>query len=170
MMRRRSRRSKPNRSEHDAAVTGGRGRRPPGGPRGARGLRLDRVDRDRRELGRRGEEAVARRLAALGFTVVARNLRLQRGELDLVALRGGVLWFVECKCHGRSDIGPPLRAIDQRKRAALFRCAREFVVRRRHRGDWGFLAASVVWEKGAPAPEVALERLAIGPSAVDGNG
>lgn len=78
-----------------------------------------------------------------------------------------MLWFVECKCRGRGDVGTPLRAVDRRKRAALYRCAREFVVRRRHRGDWGFLAASVVWEEGA-APAVAFERLAIGPSAVEG--
>jgi Holliday junction resolvase-like predicted endonuclease len=121
-------------------------------------------------LGRRGEEAVARRLAALGFTVVARNLRLQRGELDLVAARDGVLWFVECKCRGRGDVGTPLRAVDRRKRAALFRCAREFVVRRRHRGDWGFLAASVVWEASERLPVIGIERLAIGPAAFDRRG
>jgi len=93
---------------------------------------------------------------------------MQRGELDLVVARSGVLWFVECKCRGRGDVGSPIRAVDRRKRAALYRCAREYVARRRHPGDWGFLAASVVWEAGAPAPSVAFERLAIGPSALDG--
>jgi putative endonuclease len=122
---------------------------------------------DRRELGRRGEEAAARRLAARGFSLVARNVRLRRGELDLVVERGGVWWFVECKCRSRRDVGPPLRAVDGRKRAALFAAAREFVARRNFRGDWGFLAASVLWEPDGAPPIVEIERLAIGPSALD---
>jgi len=120
---------------------------------------------DRRELGRRGEEAVAVRLAARGFAIVARNVRMRRGEIDLVARRGGVLWFVECKCRSRGDVGTPLRALDPRKRAALFAAAREFVARRRFRGDWGFLAASIVWEQEGAAPLVAIERLPLGPAA-----
>jgi putative endonuclease len=122
---------------------------------------------DRRELGRRGEDAVARRLAARGFNVVARNVRMRRGELDLVAERAGVWWFVECKCRSRGDVGTPLRAVDSRKRAALFAAAREYVARRRFRGDWGFLAASILWEAAERPPVVAIERLAIGPSAYD---
>jgi putative endonuclease len=125
---------------------------------------------DRRELGRLGEDAVARHLEARGFAVFDRNVRLRRGELDLVAERAGVWWFVECKCRSRSDVGTPLRAVDARKRAALFAAAREFVVRRRFRGDWGFLAASILWEPGAPHPVVAVERLAIGPAALDRHG
>jgi putative endonuclease len=122
---------------------------------------------DRRELGRRGEEATARRLVAGGFAIVARNVRLRRGELDLVVERDGVWWFVECKCRSRRDVGTPLRAVDRRKRAALFAAAREFVARRAFRGDWGFLAASVVWEDEAGPPIVQVERLAIGPSALE---
>ncbi len=84
-----------------------------------------------------------------------------------MVVRDQVLWFVEVKSRGRRDVGSPLRAVDRRKRGALYRCAREFVVRRGHRGDWGFLVASVVWENGAEAPAVALERMAIGSSAVE---
>jgi putative endonuclease len=122
---------------------------------------------DRRELGRNGEEAVARRLAARGYAIVARNVRLRRGELDLVVERRGVWWFVECKCRSRRDVGSPLRAVDGRKRAALFAAAREFVARRSFRGDWGFLAASVLWGADGRPPVVDVERLAIGPSAFD---
>lgn len=122
---------------------------------------------DRRELGRIGEEAVARRLAARGYSIVARNVRLRRGELDLVVARDGVWWFVECKCRSRRDVGSPLRAVDRRKRAALFAAAREFVARHAFRGDWGFLAAAVVWESEERPPQIEVARLAIGPSAID---
>jgi len=128
---------------------------------------------DRRELGRRGEEAVARLLARRGFDILARNVRVGRGELDVVAERAGTWWFVECKCRGRADVGSPARALDRRKRASLYRAAREFVVRRGFRGEWGFLAASVVWEPdGIDAsrttpPRIELARLSIGPESLE---
>ena len=113
---------------------------------------------------------MAHRLVARGFSIIARNVRLRRGELDLVAARDGVWWFVECKCRSRRDVGTPLRAVDARKRAALFAAAREFVARRDFRGDWGFLAASVVWEASERLPVIGIERLAIGPAAFDRRG
>jgi len=120
---------------------------------------------DRRQTGRDAEEAVAALLARRGCVVVARNVRLQRGELDLVAWRGGRLWFVEVKCRRRDDVGPPHRAVDARKRAALFAAAREYVHRARHRGDWGFLIASVIARDGGRRPEITLLRRSIGPPA-----
>jgi putative endonuclease len=120
---------------------------------------------DRVELGRRAEAAVAAFLAERGFRIVARNVRLARGELDLVALRGGRLWFVETKCRARDDVGPPHRAVDRRKRAALFAAAREFVVRTGHRGDWGFLMASVVARDGGRSARISVLRRVIGPPA-----
>ena len=55
----------------------------------------------RRELGRRAEELVARRLTATGWRIVERNARVAalRGELDLVALDGQALVFVEVKAR-----------------------------------------------------------------------
>ncbi|MEM9801692.1 MAG: YraN family protein [Planctomycetota bacterium] len=51
----------------------------------------------RTELGRIGEELVARWLAACGWTIVARNLRAPEGELDLVGRDGPTLVVVEVK-------------------------------------------------------------------------
>jgi|RhiMethySRZTD1v2_1073278.scaffolds.fasta_scaffold2225940_1 putative endonuclease len=116
---------------------------------------------DRRELGRRAEEEVAAHLARCGFEIVARNVRLQRGELDLVVRRDDRLWFVETKCRARDDVGPPHRAVDARKRAALFAAAREYVLASGHRGDWGFLVASVV-VRGRTS-NITLLRRTIGP-------
>lgn len=48
-------------------------------------------------LGRAGERAAARYLEQNFCRVLARNCRTDAGELDLVALDGGVLLFVEVK-------------------------------------------------------------------------
>ncbi len=49
------------------------------------------------ELGERGEEATATYLATQGFEVAGRRVRIGRTDIDIVALRDGVLHFVEVK-------------------------------------------------------------------------
>ena len=49
----------------------------------------------RQRLGRRAEDIVAARLEHAGWRIVARNVRLPSGELDIVALDVDTLVFVE---------------------------------------------------------------------------
>lgn len=117
-----------------------------------------------KERGDWAEQAAAADLERRGFRILGRNLHMHRGELDLVAQRGSRLWFVECKCRGRSDRGAPHRAIDRAKRSALFAAAREFVVRQGYHGDYGFLVASIVPDAQDGRPLIAWSKLPIGPS------
>ncbi len=119
---------------------------------------------DRQTRGRWAEEAAARELQRRGFEILERNVFLQRGELDIVARRDHRLWFVETKCRSRIDRGAPHRAIDRRKRAALFAAAREYLVRKDFRGEYGFLAASVIPAPRDGRPCVELCFLPISPS------
>jgi putative endonuclease len=78
----------------------------------------------RQRLGRYGEELVARRLVADGWSIVARNVRVRglRGEIDLIAREGSTLVFVEVKARSSgSTRGPevPELAVDRRKQAKL---------------------------------------------------
>jgi putative endonuclease len=76
----------------------------------------------RQRLGRRAEGIVAGRLAEEGWSVVARNARTRHGEIDIVAIEGASLVFVEVKA-GRegSAAGPalPEHAVRYRKRRRL---------------------------------------------------
>ena len=84
----------------------------------------------RLRLGRAAERLVAKRLAASGWRIVERNVRLPSGELDLVALDGSTLVFVEVKA-GRvgAACGPelPAHAVGRRKQLKLRRLAREWI-------------------------------------------
>lgn len=88
----------------------------------------------RQRLGRAAEEAVAERLAAAGWAIVARNVRLRTadvvGEMDLIALDGATLVFVEVKA-GRLGVrsGPqrPALAVGRRKQLRLRRLARAWL-------------------------------------------
>lgn len=74
----------------------------------------------RKILGRQGEQLVAETLLAQGFQILERNLRDRRGELDLIALRAGTLWFVEVKTHTRrSSEGVTISQFQQRRISSL---------------------------------------------------
>ena len=80
----------------------------------------------RQLLGRRAEEIVARELGVAGWQIVARNVRVPevRGEIDLIALDGRTLVFVEVKAlSAPARFGPetPAAAVGPRKRAKLRR-------------------------------------------------
>jgi len=82
-------------------------------------------------LGRRGEEVAAAFLRAHRYTIVARNYRCRAGEIDLVALDGPVLVFVEVRSRRGTSAGTPLESVDARKRAQVARVAEHFLVARR---------------------------------------
>lgn len=50
-----------------------------------------------KQLGNKGEEVVAHALVREGFSVLAQNFRCKTGEVDIIALKGSLLVFVEVK-------------------------------------------------------------------------
>jgi len=81
------------------------------------------VTNHRQWLGREGEARAARFLEARGYRIVARNVRADRVEIDLIARRGGLLVFVEVKSRRASEHGRAAEAVDQRKQRRLRRGA-----------------------------------------------
>ena len=78
----------------------------------------------RQQLGRTGEALVADSLERLGMRIVARNSRTSsvRGEIDLIALDGRALVFVEVKALRATALAGPERpamAVGHRKRHKL---------------------------------------------------
>jgi putative endonuclease len=73
----------------------------------------------RPSLGRLGEDAAARYLVERGYRIVARNVRADRVELDLIARRGPLLVFVEVKTRRGTDPGRAAEAVDPRKQRRL---------------------------------------------------
>ena len=85
---------------------------------------------DRRlPLGRRGENAAARYLRRLGYVIVARGHRGLIGEIDLIAVDGRTLVFVEVKTRTSQDAGHPADAVDADKQRRLTRLALSYMKR-----------------------------------------
>lgn len=79
----------------------------------------------RRELGAVAEDRAAQYLLEAGYTLVTRRYTAHGGELDLVALDGEVLVFVEVK--SRWDGGSPESAVTPRKSTRWRRAARHYL-------------------------------------------
>jgi putative endonuclease len=97
-------------------------------------------------IGDAGERLVARRLESMGWTILARNLRVGRDEIDLLAVDpagAGSLVVVEVRRRGRRDFGLPEESLDHRKRAALRRAI-------------GTLLERGLLPDGRPLPRLAL--------------
>ena len=70
---------------------------------------------DSRELGRRGERRAAWFYRLRGYSIVARNVRLRNGEIDLIVRRRRVLAFVEVKARQSLAAGEGYEAVDRVK-------------------------------------------------------
>jgi putative endonuclease len=92
------------------------------------------MTRGRQRLGKAAEDLVAARLASAGWEILERNARSRYGELDIVALNGRTLVFVEVK-GGRTDsaCGPerPVLSVDFRKQRRVRRLATAWMGERR---------------------------------------
>jgi putative endonuclease len=82
------------------------------------------------ELGRTGEEVAARFLTARGWMILDRNVRFREGELDIIAVRDGLLAFVEVKTRRSRAFGTPAEAVTWKKAARIRRLAMQYLQKR----------------------------------------
>ncbi len=111
---------------------------------------------DHTRLGARGEKLAAERLQAEGYEILARNYRCDYGELDIIALDGHVLVFVEVKTRESEEAGSPLEAVTPRKQRQIARAALYFAVEtRRDEMEMRFDVVGVEFaEDGEPRLEI----------------
>ena len=79
--------------------------------------------------GRKGERVACRFLMRQGFDILARRFRARRGEVDLIALEGDTLVFVEVKTRASREFGDPWEFVGWEKQQSLRMAADEFIAR-----------------------------------------
>jgi putative endonuclease len=78
----------------------------------------------RRATGDLAEQVAARHLAGLGWAIVARNVRVGRWEIDIVAREPpDTLVFVEVRSRSGPGLGMPEESVDAGKVARLYAAA-----------------------------------------------
>jgi putative endonuclease len=114
----------------------------------------------RRRTGQIAEDLVAEQLAAKGWEVVERNARTRYGELDIVALDGAILVFVEVKgARAGTSFGPekPILSIDFTKQRQVRRLGTAWMAERREFppfDDIRFDAVGVTLDRAGRAIEI----------------
>ena len=107
-------------------------------------------------LGERGEAAAAKYLRRKGYKIVAQRRRQHGlGELDLVAVDGRTVVFVEVKTRRSTDKGHPAEAVDEAKQAKLARMALAYLKRHgllEHRAR--FDVVSILWPESSRRPQI----------------
>lgn len=89
---------------------------------------------ERRAFGDDGEAYAARFLTAKGMRVVARQFRTRYGEIDLIALDGNEVVFVEVKTRRSAAFGYPEESVTRAKLAKIVHCAETYLRQERWEG------------------------------------
>ncbi len=80
-----------------------------------------------RARGSRGEDQAVDFLSKKGYRVLQRNYRYGNGEIDIIALDGEELVFVEVKLRSGNAFGEPEDSISPRKRRLFRRTAEGYL-------------------------------------------
>lgn len=84
----------------------------------------------RQKLGIRGEKEAEKLLKRAGYKIVERNFRSDYGEIDIIALDGEVLVFIEVKTRTSATFGTPKEAVDRRKQGKIVKSSLAYIAMR----------------------------------------
>ena len=98
------------------------------------------------DLGTQGELLAQEFLTAKGYTIIEKNYRIRRAEIDLIAIDGKYLVVVEVKTRTKSFLAPLSQAITPSKINLLIRAANYYVQRYHINKEVRFDVVSVLIE------------------------
>ena len=110
---------------------------------------------DGAKLGAEGERVAERFLRGQGYRIVTRNYHCRQGEIDLVALDGTMIVFVEVKTRTSRDFEDPDFAVTPEKQRRVILAANIFL---RQTHSTGRAARfDIVAITGSPGGELEIE-------------
>lgn len=80
-----------------------------------------------KEIGDGGEDLAVDYLVGQGYKIIKRNYRTRYGEIDIIALEGDNLSFIEVKKKSGEGFGSPGEMITPRKISKIRRTAESFI-------------------------------------------
>ncbi|WP_461248524.1 YraN family protein, partial [Treponema sp. R6D11] len=78
-------------------------------------------------LGKKGEERAAAALESVGMKIIGRNYRSKAGEIDIIALDGETVVFVEVKAWSVFGIENLQYSLNNRKKHKIIKTANFFL-------------------------------------------
>jgi len=89
---------------------------------------LSRHSTYQQKIGRSGENMAAEFLKKSGYTVLLRNYRAERGEIDIIAQDRETLVFIEVKTGTSDQYGSPETWVDRRKQVQIGKVAQAYLI------------------------------------------
>jgi putative endonuclease len=84
---------------------------------------------DHNELGKEGEEMAQKWLTEKEYSILQKNWRYGKHEIDIIATRGKFLHFIEVKTRKDSKLGHPEDSVTRKKFKSLQKAADEYLFR-----------------------------------------
>ncbi|SFT84294.1 putative endonuclease [Lishizhenia tianjinensis] len=79
-------------------------------------------------LGKLGENLAVQYLLDKGYTIVDRNYRYGRNEVDIIVSDQNHIVFVEVKTRNNNNIGEPYQAVTRKKQKQIIKVAHNYLV------------------------------------------
>lgn len=93
------------------------------------------------QTGTEGEDLAEKHLLEKGFTILRRNWRAGRSEIDLVACRGNTVHFVEVKTRRTFGFGQPEHRVNKAKLKQMKMAAEVWLFRY---PEWKFIQFDII--------------------------
>lgn len=84
----------------------------------------------KREIGDFGEEITSKYLEKNGYRILDRNYSKPFGEIDIIAIKGDMISFVEVKTRKSDDFAYAAEAVDYYKQERIKRASQVFLMER----------------------------------------
>lgn len=100
------------------------------------------------DLGNQGEQIAHDFLIKKGYKILEQNWRIGRAEVDLIAMDGEVMVFIEVKTRSDNYFGEPESAVNQRKMDLLTHAASVYMYEVNHEWEFRFDVVSILIRHG----------------------
>lgn len=107
------------------------------------------------ELGKKGEELAEAFLVKSGYTILHRNWRYSFYELDIIAMKNGMLHIVEVKMRTSNEYGFPEESVTKKKIRSVLKAVDQYLVLHPQHVDFRLNVLSIT-HNGLSDPEYFL--------------
>lgn len=85
------------------------------------------METEKKKIGNKGEALAEEYLSKKGFQVLEKNYRAGRNEIDLIALDGTKLVFIEVKARKNSNFCEGREAVNRKKQVNIYKVAKAYI-------------------------------------------
>lgn len=85
--------------------------------------------RNNKLLGTFGEDMACSYLESNGYRIIERNFSCKAGEVDIIAMEGDTIAFIEVKCRTSTNYGSPSEAVSYYKQNRIVKTALFFMTK-----------------------------------------